>query len=69
MFVPGAPDPSAQQDANVEGRVEIGIPIATRRPTAAYPSRSVSAPSLAPSSELRNVVVYLKDAPVRATAA
>ena len=68
MLVSDAPRPSAAQDANVEGRVEIGIPIATRRPTAAYPSRSVSASSLAPSSEVRNVVVYLKDAPARAAA-
>lgn len=57
--------PAAQQHADVRGRVDIGIPLAMRRQAAAYPSRSVSQSSLAPSSELRNVVVYLKDAPAR----
>ena len=34
--------PAAQQQPAVRaGRVEIGIPITTRRPSAAYPSRSV----------------------------
>ena len=56
---------SAQQAAIVRGRVEIGIPIATRRPASAYPTRSVPQAALAPSSELRHVVVYLKDAPAR----
>ncbi len=59
------PSPAAQQPGAVRGRVEIGIPIATRRPTSAYPTRSVPAPTLAPASELRHVVVYLKDAPPR----
>jgi plastocyanin len=53
-----------QNNAVVRGRVEIGIPVTTRRPAGAYPSRSVSqAAALAPVSELRHVVVYLKDAP------
>lgn len=56
--------PQAQAAANVEGRVEIGIPISTKRPTNTY-SRSVQGAKLAPVSELRNVVVYLKDAPKR----
>jgi plastocyanin len=63
----GTVGPSAEQDAGVRGRVEIGIPITTRRPTAAYPARSVPAPSLAPTSEIKNVVVYLKNAPPRPT--
>ena len=50
------------QPAAVRGRVEIGIPIVVRRPTSAYPTRSVPAPALAPESERRHVVVYLKDA-------
>jgi plastocyanin len=57
--------PSARQGAPsvVGGRVEIGIPITARRPTSAYPTRSVPSPSLAPESERRHVVVYLRDAP------
>jgi plastocyanin len=55
--------PAAQQQtARVLGRVEIGVPIATRRPSGAYPSRSISVAALAPRSELRNVVVYLRNA-------
>lgn len=63
----------AQNSATVRGQVEIGIPVATRRPTSAYPTRTVPAPKLAPESERRNVVVYLRDAtpqtltPVRAS--
>jgi plastocyanin len=60
-----SPLPAAQQPTAVRGRVEIGIPITTRRATSAYPTRSVSVPALAPASELRHVVVYLKDAPPR----
>ena len=52
----------AQEPATIRGRVEIGIPIATRRPTTAYPTRSVPSPKLAPGSERRNVVVYLRNA-------
>ncbi|HEY6361621.1 MAG TPA: carboxypeptidase regulatory-like domain-containing protein [Vicinamibacterales bacterium] len=57
--------PAAQQPAAVRGRVEIGIPVAMRRPTSAYPARSVATPALAPASELRHVVVYLEQAPAR----
>ena len=57
----------AQQPASVRGRVEIGVPVTTRRPAAGYPTRAVVAPPLAPASELRNVVVYLRDAPPRPT--
>jgi plastocyanin len=60
--------PAAQQPATVRGRVEIGIPITTRRPSSPYPTRSVPAPALAPLSELRHVVVYVKDAPARQVA-
>jgi plastocyanin len=55
--------PQAQQPAAVRGRVEIGIPITMRRPNSAYPTRSVETAALASASELRHVVVYLKDAP------
>lgn len=57
-------DGGAQQTATVRGRVEIG-PITTRRPSSAYPARNVPRAALAPASELRHVVVYLKDAPPR----
>jgi plastocyanin len=58
--------PGSQPGGPVHGRVEIGIPISAKRPTsAAYPGRTVAAAALAPLSELRNVVVYLKDAPSR----
>src|SRR4051812_9431762 len=60
---------AAQQGAAVHGRVEIGVPIKERRPAAGYPTRAVPAPALASTSEVRNVVVYLKDAPPRPTAA
>jgi plastocyanin len=59
--------PAAQPSASVvRGHVGIGIPVPTRRPTAAYTSRAVAAPPLAPASEVRHVVVFLKDAPARA---
>jgi plastocyanin len=61
--VPWTVDPAAQQEAVVRGRVEIGVPITARRPSSAYPTRSVPAPALAPASERRHVVVYLRDAP------
>lgn len=55
--------PAAQEEpAVVRGHVEIGIPITVRRPTAAYPMRTVPAPALAPESERRHVVVYVRDA-------
>jgi plastocyanin len=57
----------AQQRGSVRGRVEIGIPVTVRRPSAAYPTRSVAQPVLAPASELRHVVVFLKDAPAQPT--
>jgi plastocyanin len=59
--------PSAQQGASVRGRVEIGIPVSARRPSAAYSTRAVPQPVLAPVSELRHVVVFLKDAPPQRT--
>jgi plastocyanin len=52
----------AQQPGVVRGRIQIGIPITTRRPTSAYPGRAVAAPKLAPESERRHVVVYWNDA-------
>lgn len=59
------PTPAAQQPSVVRGRVEIGIPITAKRPSSAYPTRAVALQALAPTSELRNVVIYLKDAPPR----
>ena len=60
-----ASHPHAVESSGVQGRVEIGVPIKTRRVSAAYATRSVVTPALAPASELRNVVIYLKDAPPR----
>jgi plastocyanin len=54
--------------AAVRGRVGIGMPVPSRRPSAAYPARTVPAPPLAPASEVRHVVIFFKDAPVRAIA-
>ena len=51
----------------VRGRVEIGIPVTVRRPSSAYPARAVGQPVLAPASELRHVVVFIKDAPAAPT--
>ena len=61
----GRVEPAAQRASTVRGRVEIGIPINARRPASAYPTRSVPRPALAPTSEVRHVVVYLKEAPAR----
>jgi len=66
LIVDGA-QPTAQQGASVRGRVEIGIPVTARRPSAAYATRAVPQPVLAPVSELRNVVVFVKDAPAQQT--
>ena len=52
---------AAQEPVPVRGRVEIGIPVATRRPSTPYP-RSLSTAKLAPESERKNVVVYLRNA-------
>ena len=62
LVVTQSPAPAAQEGTLVRGRVEIGIPVTTRRPTTAYPTRSVPSPKLAPGSERRNVVVYLRNA-------
>jgi plastocyanin len=62
LVMAGVVGMSAQQPAVVSGRVVIGIPITARRPTAAYPTRTVPAPALAPESERRHVVVYWRDA-------
>jgi plastocyanin len=58
---------AAQAAGVVRGRVEIGIPVTVRRPSSAYPARAVSQPVLAPASELRHVIVFLKDAPAQPT--
>jgi plastocyanin len=66
LLLSGSAAPAQQPGSPVHGRVEIGIPVPAKRPTsAAYPGRTVAQPELAPVSELRNVVVYLKDAPAR----
>ena len=57
-------EPAAQEPGSVRGRVSIGIPVTARRPTSTY-SRSVPTVALAPESELRHVVVYLKDVAYR----
>ena len=62
VVAPGVSSLAQQPPAVVRGRVEIGIPINARRPTSAYPTRNVPAPKLAPESERRHVVVYLRDA-------
>ena len=54
--------PAAQQTGTVRGRVSIGIPVTARRDTSTY-SRVVPTVALAQESELRHVVVYLRDAP------
>jgi len=60
-------EPSAQEAGSVRGRVSIGIPLTAKRGTSTY-SRSVPTVALAPESELRHVVVYVKDAPKTAVA-
>ena len=61
ILITGTRESRGQEGASVRGRVEIGIPIATRRPTTAYPTRSVPSPRLAPESERRHDVVYLRN--------
>jgi len=55
-------EPAAQGAGSVRGRVTIGIPVTAKRPTSTY-SRSITTVALAPESERRHVVVYVKDAP------
>jgi len=63
LLVALSPDvPTAQGVVTVRGRVTIGIPVSTQRPVNTY-SRAAREVTLAPVSELRNVVVYLKDGP------
>ena len=62
LMATGGTHPTAQERSSVRGRVSIGIPVTARRATSAY-SRNVPTVALAPESELRHVVVYLKDAP------
>ena len=57
-----ASQPTAQERATIRGRVSIGIPVTAKRATSTY-SRSVQTIALAPESELRHVVIYVKDAP------
>jgi len=59
--------PAAQEPGSIRGRVSIGIPVTVKRATSTY-SRSIPTVALAPESELRHVVVYLKDAPKTAVA-
>jgi plastocyanin len=54
--------PAGQQPGSVRGRVSIGFPVTAKRAASTY-SRSVPTVALAPESELRHVVIYLKDAP------
>lgn len=58
--------PRAQGGASVRGRITIGIPVTTRRPANTY-SRGAQRITLAPVSELHNVIVYVKDAPAGGT--
>jgi plastocyanin len=60
--------PAAQEPGSIRGRVSIGIPVAAKRATSTY-SRSVQTVALAPESELRHIVIYLKDAPKTPVAA
>src|SRR5262245_30031218 len=62
LMATGGTHPTAQERSSVRGRVSIGIPVTARPATSAY-SRNVPTVALAPESELRHVVVYLKDAP------
>lgn len=65
MFCHAAAQEPSPQTA-VRGKVEIGIPVTARRAVGGYPTRSVTAPALAPVSEVKHVVVYLKGAPAAA---
>src|ERR1051325_4787246 len=62
LAVTAGTKPSAQELGSVRGRVSIGIPVTAKRATSTY-SRSIPNVALAPESELRHVVIYVKDAP------
>jgi plastocyanin len=64
---PGVGAQGSGSGSVIRGGVEIGLPITTRRASPAYPSRAVSPDELAPVSELRHVVVYLKGATPQAS--
>jgi plastocyanin len=53
---------AAQGGTIVRGRAVIEMPVPARRPSSAYPSRAVTPATLAPSSEVRHVVVFLRNA-------
>ena len=55
----------SSERAVIRGRVEIGVPVSVRRPSTAYATRAISASRLAPDSERRNVVVYVRNAPAQ----
>lgn len=57
----------AQATGTIRGRVQIGVPISTRRPSSAYGTRTVTQPALAPVSEVKHVVVFLGKVPPRST--
>jgi plastocyanin len=59
---------AAQSSAAVRGRATIAIPVSARRSTSAYASRSIAPVTLAPASELRHIVVFLREAPAQAVA-
>src|SRR2546421_4426739 len=58
---------AAQGSCSVRAGVSLGIPGSAKRATSTY-SRSVPTVALAPESEARHVVVYVKDAPRTAVA-
>jgi plastocyanin len=58
---------AAQQAGTVRGHVTIDVPPSAKRPTSAYPTRTISPAVLAPQAESRNVVIYLKNALPRPT--
>lgn len=65
---PGEPV-TAQAGTMVRGRAVIDIPVPSRRPSAAYPARTVTPAALASSSEVRHVVVFLRNATAQAVPA
>ncbi len=66
LALPSGSRVAAQQPGVVRGRVVIDIPVPSRRPTSAYPTRTITPATLASASEVRHVVIFLKGATAQA---
>ena len=59
--------PPAQETGSIVGHIRLTARVRAPLPANAYPSRSIGRHDAPPMPEVRNVVVYLKDAPFHGT--